>query len=48
LKNESEQAAESRRFFEPFPVICLELPGDDRLLILVVDIGHHREIYRTI
>jgi hypothetical protein len=48
LKNESEQPAESSAFFEPFPVICLELAGDDRLLLLVVDIGHRREIYRTI
>jgi hypothetical protein len=48
LRNESEQAAERSGFFEPFPVICLELPGDDRLLLLVVDIGHRREIYRTI
>jgi hypothetical protein len=47
LKNESEQAAESSGFFEPFPLICLELPGDDRLLILVADIGQRREIYRA-
>jgi hypothetical protein len=48
LRSESEQAAESSDFFGPFPVICLELPGDDRLLLLVVDIGHRREICRAI